>query len=255
MALQIRRGTDAEWEANNYNIVAGEPAIATDTGRFFVGTGNGTFSEMATKADLEEVGLSDDVKAALLQLAEKVAYIDDDGQVYYDALYAALHPESTRPLYPLENGSHTFSDNNARSLIVSGGNHFKYANTNALTSGTGAYVNLSEVSANGTSTSSTNLPTSETGTVWFTIPSGASYTATVSNITISNLNTTNYNITFYDGSGNIINFGDRNVNTDITKTGVAAADIQVYGIGLYARNSYSLVEADISLEVDGVRFI
>lgn len=40
-------------------------------------------------------GVSDDLKAALLQLAQKVAYIDDQGQTYYDALYDALYPEKT----------------------------------------------------------------------------------------------------------------------------------------------------------------
>ena len=40
-------------------------------------------------------GMSDDVKQALLQLASKVAYIDDDGQDYYDALESALYPDVT----------------------------------------------------------------------------------------------------------------------------------------------------------------
>lgn len=35
---------------------------------------------------------SDEVKAALLQIVEKVAFIDEDGQDYYDALYDALYP-------------------------------------------------------------------------------------------------------------------------------------------------------------------
>ena len=35
---------------------------------------------------------SDEVKTALLQIAQKVAYIDADGQDYYDALYDALYP-------------------------------------------------------------------------------------------------------------------------------------------------------------------
>lgn len=35
---------------------------------------------------------SDEVKAALLQIVEKVAYIDDHGQTYYEALYDALYP-------------------------------------------------------------------------------------------------------------------------------------------------------------------
>lgn len=37
-------------------------------------------------------GLTDDVKQALLDCFENVAWINDDGQTYYDALYTALHP-------------------------------------------------------------------------------------------------------------------------------------------------------------------
>lgn len=40
-------------------------------------------------------GVSDDLKAALLQLAQKVAYVDNQGQTYYDDLYDALYPEKT----------------------------------------------------------------------------------------------------------------------------------------------------------------
>lgn len=36
-------------------------------------------------------GLKDSIKNALLQIASKVAYIDDDGQDYYDALYSAFY--------------------------------------------------------------------------------------------------------------------------------------------------------------------
>jgi len=39
--------------------------------------------------------LSESVKTALLQIASKVAYIDDQGQEYYDALEEALYPEKT----------------------------------------------------------------------------------------------------------------------------------------------------------------
>jgi len=37
-------------------------------------------------------GLTDGVKQALLQIAQKVAYIDENGQDYYDDLYDALYP-------------------------------------------------------------------------------------------------------------------------------------------------------------------
>ena len=47
MAIQIRNGTNTEWESNNSNIVVGEPAIATDAERFFVGTASGDYAEFA----------------------------------------------------------------------------------------------------------------------------------------------------------------------------------------------------------------
>lgn len=93
MAIQIRRGTDAEWESNNSNIVAGEPAVTLDSGRFFVGTGSGEFVELQKK--VEGDFLTNDVKQALLQIASKVAYIDEHGQDYYDALESALYPDAT----------------------------------------------------------------------------------------------------------------------------------------------------------------
>lgn len=37
-------------------------------------------------------GLTDDIKDALLQLAEKVVYIDGNGQTYYNGLYNAFYP-------------------------------------------------------------------------------------------------------------------------------------------------------------------
>lgn len=40
------------------------------------------------------VGLTDEVKQALLTIAQKVAYIDEHGQTYYDALYNALYPSA-----------------------------------------------------------------------------------------------------------------------------------------------------------------
>lgn len=40
-------------------------------------------------------GLSDEVKQALLALLEKVAYVDENGQTYYDALETALYPPAS----------------------------------------------------------------------------------------------------------------------------------------------------------------
>ena len=62
-------------------------------------SGSGQFdlgSELGDiKSDLANIdtggGLTADIKSALLQLASKVAYIDDDGQDYYNDLYDALY--------------------------------------------------------------------------------------------------------------------------------------------------------------------
>lgn len=47
MAIQIRRGTNAQWEALKSNIVVGELATTYDSERAFLGTGSGTYFEMA----------------------------------------------------------------------------------------------------------------------------------------------------------------------------------------------------------------
>lgn len=40
-------------------------------------------------------GLTDEIKQAILQLGQKVAYIDAEGQAYYNDLYNALYPPNT----------------------------------------------------------------------------------------------------------------------------------------------------------------
>lgn len=39
-------------------------------------------------------GLTEAIKSALLQIAQKVAYIDEHGQTYYDALFDAMYPSA-----------------------------------------------------------------------------------------------------------------------------------------------------------------
>lgn len=57
------------------------------------------FDDLESRVEVLEQGggsgLTNDIKVALDQLAQKVAYIDDDGQDYYDALHNALYPPAT----------------------------------------------------------------------------------------------------------------------------------------------------------------
>lgn len=95
MAIQMRRGALADYDIDK--MVAGEFAVTTDVDtedqQVFVAFAPGVGKRILTEDDeITGGGLSEDVKQALLQIAEKVAYIDEDGQDYYDALYDALYP-------------------------------------------------------------------------------------------------------------------------------------------------------------------
>ena len=54
-------------------------------------------------------GLTDDIKQALLQIAAKVAYIDDDGQDYYSDLHDALYPPIPATAISLSSNNLSFS--------------------------------------------------------------------------------------------------------------------------------------------------
>lgn len=80
----IDQTTDQSLSAGDFIIVDSQ---SEGTRKFDLGT------ELTDiKQDLQNAGMSDDVKQALLQLANKVAYIDDDGLNYYQSLYNALYP-------------------------------------------------------------------------------------------------------------------------------------------------------------------
>ena len=80
------------------------------------------------KSQIEQSGgLTSAIKSALLQLAQKVAYIDDDGQTYYDDLYDALYPPVVYTAITLNTNSLSFGSLNATQTLVatttpSGGN-------------------------------------------------------------------------------------------------------------------------------------
>ena len=159
----------------------------------------------------------------------------------------------TGALYPLENGIHRFTSTN-RMLTVTGGKHFEYTNSDAQSSGTGGYINLSQVSENDESgTTASNFNRSET---WFTIPAGASYQFKLTNIVLDNLSTSNYSMAFRTAnSETTIKIQDRSVTTDATVSGTAAENIEVHALGMYVRNSYRTLSGDISLIVNGVAWI
>ena len=69
--------------------LSGNEYLVTDSPT--AGTKKITPQNLVEAAGGSGTGVSDELKTALLQLASKVAYIDDDGQDYYDDLYDALY--------------------------------------------------------------------------------------------------------------------------------------------------------------------
>ena len=75
--------------------------------------------------------LSDDVKQALLQIASKVAYIDNDGQDYYDDLYDALYP-SDGAKYTLTDSEMTLTGTSATAYNSETGGYYNTGNTRLM---------------------------------------------------------------------------------------------------------------------------
>ena len=92
-------------------------------------------------------GLTDDVKTALLQIAQKVAYIDANGQDYYDDLYDALYSSTTRSVLLVL--SHV-SSSNSQSTVEVGDSY-----TTTLTASTNYTLNSVSVTMGGVDITST----------------------------------------------------------------------------------------------------
>lgn len=65
----------------------------TFSGKITLGSPPVNDMDAVNKGYLSNVsGITDEIKQALLQCFQKVAWVDDQGQTYYDALYDALYP-------------------------------------------------------------------------------------------------------------------------------------------------------------------
>lgn len=137
--------------------------LAVEKSPHLEGTTDGTTETMAdlqsqldaldTRVDALEAGqgggsgLTDDVKNALLQIAQKVAYIDANGQDYYDDLYDALYNDTTRSVLLVL--SHV-SSSNTQSTVEVGDSY-----TTTLTASTNYTINSVSVTMGGVDITST----------------------------------------------------------------------------------------------------
>lgn len=96
----VERLNSASGDSSSTESLAELAAEVQDAREGYDGT---TYASLgaAIRGQVEEAmqsgggGVSDELKAALLQIASKVAYIDDQGQSYYDDLYNAFYQPAT----------------------------------------------------------------------------------------------------------------------------------------------------------------
>ena len=73
--------------------LSGDEYLVTDSST--EGTKKITPQNLVAAVGVSGSGLTNDIKVALLECFEKVAWIDENGQEYYDALYDALYPDAS----------------------------------------------------------------------------------------------------------------------------------------------------------------
>lgn len=160
------------------------------------------------------------------------------------------------PLHALTNGMHTFSSN-SRVLQITNGNHIDYTAPNATSDTTqrGAYLNLSEITANdNTAKYDTNVIRSNT---IFTIPEMANVKVKLKNIQNTSVLPSDCYFVFAlkNGSNNVIHSGNISGTDDLELNFTIEDETPITCVMLYARVTISKLKLDIELYVNGVRWI
>ena len=97
-------------------------------------------------------GVSDDLKQALLQLANKIAYVDANGADYYQDLYDALYGSTPVPTtYTVTNSLTHVTNSNGASSITAGSSY-----TGTLTAATGYTINTVSITMGGNDVTGTS---------------------------------------------------------------------------------------------------
>lgn len=207
-------------------------------------------TDLKSQIEQSGTGVSDDLKTALLQLAQKVAYIDGNGQTYYDDLYDALYPPIVVTNITLNTNSLSFATLNSTQQLTAittptgGAVTWSSSNTSVATvSATGLVTAIGYGSATITATSGNVSATcavtiaqatvtsisavyTQSGTVYNTdslesLKSDLVVTATWSNQTTSTVASSDYTLsgTLTVGASTItVSYGGKNTTFSVTVT-------------------------------------
>lgn len=129
------------WTLHIYNNVGDLSDLTTTAKNNLVAAIN----EVNAKASGD--GLTDAAKQALLQLARKVAYVDENGEEYYQDLYEALYNEQT---YTVTNNLTDVTNNNISTRVVQGGSYLA-----TLTATSGYTINSVTITMGGVNVTGT----------------------------------------------------------------------------------------------------
>ena len=281
--------------------VSGKPADAKKIGDEISGIKAvlGDLSELETEAKTDIVsaineaassggsGLTAEIKQALLQLASKVAYIDEDGQDYYDDLYNALYPPVHVTGITLSDNSITINTLNSTHTLTANITPANYTDTvswsssdntvatvaNGVVTAVGYGTATITVSANGISAtcsvtvaqvtlSSINAVYTQSGTVYSnatldSLKSDLVVTATWSDTSTSTVNAADYTLsgTLTAGTSTItVSYGGQTDTFTVTVTSEWDVDWS-YTDGLPTVKGFTLIENDnatASLGNDGL---
>lgn len=236
-------------------------------------SGQALLSDGADGAYWGEAGIPEAVKTALLACFQNVAWIDDDGQDYYDALYNALYSQSPSALHPLINGTHTFT-NTGDTITITNGNHIRLDSASALSDVDGFLINISDITKNSASSSEANdngSAINNLSTTWATIPSGANVEMKINNITKTRAELLDASRIDADarslvvggrlkgtsqGIGTSVGYATSRVDRMYSAfTASEAMDISCLFIYCAGVGSNKTVEFDLSIKVNGEKFV
>lgn len=232
------------------------------------GTVYDTDSLDSLKSDLVVTALYDDQTTATVTtytLSGTLTVGTSTITVAYDGKTTTFNVTVTQGgLYPMTNGNHAFTANGyeGRTITVTNNNHVKYYNpnpNNVVGSGVlGSYAIFDNVYDNQTNAGTTNI--NNPSTPLFTLPASSTVVMEISNIEYDGLSgadtVTKYAIALRSGSTSIVTTGDLlPANTDKTVTKAISNDTNITCAFLYAGTAIETLEFDISVTVNGVKWI
>ena len=259
-----------EDKTTTFNVTVSEPAVLSSITAVYTqsGTVYPTDSLDSLKPDLVVTAHYSDSSTATVTtytLSGTLTVGTSTITVTYQEKTTTFTVTVTDVPYAITNGSHTFTATgyNGRSITVTNNNHIAYYNPDPIdSSGTtikGTYGIFDVITDNQSTPDTTNINTPST--TLFTLPNAATVVLEISNITYDAIDAGTsqmhkFAIALRSGSTSIVSTGDLTAtDTSKTVTITMTANKNITCVFLYAGTSIRTLEFDISVTVNGEKWI